>query len=172
VSDAGWLFDDFVNAEMRKVLVSQPEDRDQREEAYRRARVATEMKAGLENLIETYEADSALVAKRLERLKERREQHRRIWGGCQPRTRDDAIQNPGHRGAGCESLRCGSQSSQEKRPARALVRRAAAGCRSRIGGRPNVLRSFPLLASANSGVDRHSAMPNRKFAQQHRVHTC
>jgi hypothetical protein len=31
LSDAGWLFDDFVNAEMRKVLVSQPEDPDQRE---------------------------------------------------------------------------------------------------------------------------------------------
>jgi hypothetical protein len=61
---------DFVNNEMRKVLVSQPEERDQREEAYRRARVATELKAGLESLIETYEADSALVAKRLERLKE------------------------------------------------------------------------------------------------------
>jgi hypothetical protein len=70
LSDAGWLFDDFVNVEMRKVLVSQPEDRDQREEAYRRARVATELKVGPESLIETYEADSALVAKRLERLKE------------------------------------------------------------------------------------------------------
>jgi hypothetical protein len=64
LSDAGWLFDDFVNAEMRKVLVSQPEERDLREEAWRRARVATEMKAGLESLIETYEADV--------RLKERR----------------------------------------------------------------------------------------------------
>ena len=64
LSDAGWLFDDFVNNEMRKVLVSQPEERDQREEAWRRARVATEMKAGLESLIETYEADM--------RLKERR----------------------------------------------------------------------------------------------------
>jgi hypothetical protein len=31
------------------------------------------MKAGLESLIEIYEADSALVAKRLERLKERRD---------------------------------------------------------------------------------------------------
>ena len=61
---------DFVNNEMRNVLVSQPEERDQREEAYRRARVATELKAGLESLIETYEADSALLAKRLERLKE------------------------------------------------------------------------------------------------------
>ena len=45
LSDAGWLFDDFVNNEMRNVLVSQPEERDQREESYRRARVATEMKA-------------------------------------------------------------------------------------------------------------------------------
>jgi hypothetical protein len=65
LSDAGWLFDDFVNNEMRKVLVSQPEERDQREEAYRRARVATAMKAGLESLIESYDADV--------RLKERRE---------------------------------------------------------------------------------------------------
>jgi hypothetical protein len=73
LSDAGWLFDHFVNAEMRKVLMSQPEERDQREEAYRRARVATEMKAGLESLIETYEADSALIAKRLDRLKKQRE---------------------------------------------------------------------------------------------------
>ena len=77
LADAGWLFDDFVNAEMHKVLVSQPEERDAREEAWRRARVATEMKAGLESLIETYEADSALVARRLERLKERHDQLRR-----------------------------------------------------------------------------------------------
>jgi hypothetical protein len=47
---------DFVNNEMRNVLVSQPEERDQREEAYRRARVATELKVGPESLIETYEA--------------------------------------------------------------------------------------------------------------------
>jgi hypothetical protein len=70
LSDAGWLFDDFVNAEMRKVLVSQPGERDLREEAWRRARVATEMKAGLESLIESCEADA--------RLKERREQQRRL----------------------------------------------------------------------------------------------
>jgi hypothetical protein len=68
LSDAGWLFDDFVNAEMRKVLLSQPDERDRREEAWRRARVATEMKAGLESLIESYEADV--------RLKARREQQR------------------------------------------------------------------------------------------------
>jgi hypothetical protein len=64
LSDAGWLFDDFVNNEMHKVLVSHPEERDQREEAWRRARVATEMKAGLESLIEAHEANV--------RLKERR----------------------------------------------------------------------------------------------------
>ena len=75
LSEAGWLFDDFVNAEMRKVLVSKPDEREAREEAYRRARVATEMKAGLESLIENYEADSALVAKRLG-LQERRDQHK------------------------------------------------------------------------------------------------
>src|SRR5258708_2406298 len=68
LSGAGWLFDDFVNAEMRKVLVSKPDEREAREEAYRRARVATEMKAGLESLIETYEADM--------RLQERRDQHK------------------------------------------------------------------------------------------------
>jgi hypothetical protein len=34
---AGWLFDDFVKNEMRKLLVSQPEDRNAREEYYRRA---------------------------------------------------------------------------------------------------------------------------------------
>jgi hypothetical protein len=64
LSDAGWLFDDFVNAEMHKVLVSQPEERDAREEAWRRARVATEMKAGLESLIEAYEADVRLRERR------------------------------------------------------------------------------------------------------------
>ena len=71
LSDAGWLFDDFVNNEMRKVLVSQPGERDQREEAYRRARVATEMKAGLESLIEGYEAGARLRKRREHTLGDR-----------------------------------------------------------------------------------------------------
>jgi hypothetical protein len=74
--------------------------------------------------------------------------------------RDDAIRDPGHCRAGRESLRCSSQSSQKKGPARAPVRRASAGCESWVGRRRNVLRSFPLLTSADSGVGRHSAMPN------------
>jgi hypothetical protein len=72
LSDAGWLFDDFVNAEMRKILVSRPEEREQREEAWRRARVATEMKAGLESLIEAYEADMQLKQRREQALTPKR----------------------------------------------------------------------------------------------------
>jgi hypothetical protein len=72
LSDAGWLFDDFVNAEMRKVLFSRPDETAAREEAYRRARVATEMKAGLESLIEAYEADRRLQERR-EQAKEKRD---------------------------------------------------------------------------------------------------
>jgi hypothetical protein len=68
---AGWLFDDFVNAEMRKVLMSRPDERDAREEAYRRARVATELKAGLEALIESHEAD-----KRLQERREKQQENR------------------------------------------------------------------------------------------------
>jgi len=72
LSEAGWLFDDFVNAEMRKVLLSQPDEGAAREEAWRRARVATEMKAGLESLIEAYEADVRLHERR-EQAKEKRD---------------------------------------------------------------------------------------------------
>ena len=70
LSDAGWLFDDFVNDEMRGT-VSQPEERDQRESPTAAQRVATEMKAGLESLIETYEADARLRKRREHTLGER-----------------------------------------------------------------------------------------------------
>jgi hypothetical protein len=76
LSDAGWLFDDFVNAEMRKVLVSKPDEREAREEAYRRARVATELKAGLESLIENHEADMRLQERRDQQQKESRDGRR------------------------------------------------------------------------------------------------
>src|SRR5215207_129340 len=56
LADAGWLFDDFVNAEMRRVLTSDPDDMTTREIAYNRARIATELKAGLAALIEQQEA--------------------------------------------------------------------------------------------------------------------
>ena len=77
LSEAGWLFDDFVNSEMRKVLMGRPDDRDAREEAYRRARVAMEMKAGLEALIEAHEADIRLHG----RLQERREKQQETRHG-------------------------------------------------------------------------------------------
>jgi hypothetical protein len=72
LSGAGWLFDDFVNAEMHKVLASRPDERDAREEAWRRARVATELKLGLESLLEQYAADLQLQQRR-EKTKESRD---------------------------------------------------------------------------------------------------
>ncbi len=69
LADAGWLFDDFVNNEMRRVLASDPDDMTTREIAYNRARVATEVKAGLASLVEEYEADVQLKERR-EQLKE------------------------------------------------------------------------------------------------------
>ena len=65
LADAGWLFDDFVNAEMRRVLTSDPDDMTTREIAYNRARIATELKAGLAALVEEHEAGT--------RRKERRD---------------------------------------------------------------------------------------------------
>jgi hypothetical protein len=69
LADAGWLFDDFVNGEMRKVLTSDPDDMTTREIAYNRARVATELKASLSALVDEYEADAHLKERR-EQLKE------------------------------------------------------------------------------------------------------
>ena len=65
LDDAGWLFDDFINAEMRRVLTSDPDDMTTREIAYNRARIATELKAGLAALVEEHEAGT--------RRKERRD---------------------------------------------------------------------------------------------------
>ena len=69
LADTGWLFDDFVNSEMRRVLTSDPDDMTTREVAYNRARVATELKTGLASLIDEYDADAQLNERR-EQLKE------------------------------------------------------------------------------------------------------
>ena len=58
LAEAGWLFDDFVNNEMRRVLTSDPDDMTTREIAYTRARVATELKAALAGYVEEYETDA------------------------------------------------------------------------------------------------------------------
>ena len=60
----GWLFDDYCNAEMAKILTSAWNDPQSREEAFRKARVATEMKIGLEGLVNGYEADKKLAEKK------------------------------------------------------------------------------------------------------------
>ncbi|MPZ32046.1 MAG: hypothetical protein GEV13_13800 [Rhodospirillales bacterium] len=69
LAEADWLFDDFVNNEMRRVLTSDPDDMTTREIAYNRARVATELKTGLASLIDEYEADAQLRERR-DHLKE------------------------------------------------------------------------------------------------------
>lgn len=51
-----WLFDAFVNSEMANILKTTPDQREQREDAYQRARVATELKAALLSEVNTYEA--------------------------------------------------------------------------------------------------------------------
>ena len=69
LAEAGWLFDDFINAEMKKILVSDVFDPEGRETAFLRARVATELKANLARIVEEAQADAALAEKR-DRLKE------------------------------------------------------------------------------------------------------
>lgn len=59
---AGWLFDAFVNSEMRKIMFSDPDDMTARELAYNRARVATELKTGLMQEVNDYESAEKLKA--------------------------------------------------------------------------------------------------------------
>ena len=71
-----WLFDDFVNDETRKILLSKPEDRDLREGAYQRARVATELKMSLLSVVETYEAEQRATEKKAAFKAKQREERR------------------------------------------------------------------------------------------------
>ncbi len=64
LAGAGWLFDDFVNAEMRRVLTSDPDDMTTREIAYNRARIVTELKTGLVALVERHEAGAVRKERR------------------------------------------------------------------------------------------------------------
>jgi hypothetical protein len=66
--DAGWCFDEFVAAETRRWLSSDPEDTAGREAAYTRARVATELRLML--MAETSEYEGTQLTK--ERLHGRR----------------------------------------------------------------------------------------------------
>jgi hypothetical protein len=62
--DAGWCFDEFVAAETRKWLASNPADAEAREEIYRRARVATELKLLLMGEVEEYEGNKLIKESR------------------------------------------------------------------------------------------------------------
>lgn len=67
---AGWVFDQFVNGEMAKIMKSDPEDMTGREIAYTRARVATEIKLGLMAEVQEYQTDQQML-ERKEQRKER-----------------------------------------------------------------------------------------------------
>jgi len=69
--DAGFVFDEFVAAETRRWLTSDPEDAAGREAAYMRARVATELKLML--LAQKSEYEDTQLTK--ERLHGRRAEH-------------------------------------------------------------------------------------------------
>jgi hypothetical protein len=58
--DAGWCFDEFVAAETRKWLASNPADVEAREQAYTRARVATELKIMLQAEVSEYEGTQTI----------------------------------------------------------------------------------------------------------------
>lgn len=57
LNNIGWVFDAFIAAEVRSILESDPNDASGREEAYRRARVASELKTALLKPINEYEDD-------------------------------------------------------------------------------------------------------------------
>lgn len=57
LDNAGWLFDDYVNQRMGRVLLTEPADAAGRELLVTEARVASHLKLRLMQEVETYEAD-------------------------------------------------------------------------------------------------------------------
>jgi hypothetical protein len=73
LENIGWVFDAFIKSEMTAILKSDPNDTNAREEAYRRARVATELKTALLKPVDEYE-DEMIVQKHKEAKNGHREQ--------------------------------------------------------------------------------------------------
>lgn len=82
---AGWLFDEFVNAETRRMVMSNPGDHAIREEAYRRARVAMEMKASLEAVLVNAHADDEAAKHREHRQQTNKERAEAGWAAFKAR---------------------------------------------------------------------------------------
>ena len=64
LSGADWVFDAFIEAEMRAIRDSGLEEREAREEAYRRVRVASELKGRLAALVEAHDYQRRLQERR------------------------------------------------------------------------------------------------------------
>lgn len=73
LDNIGWVFDAYIAAEMKAILESNPNDANAREEAYRRARVAAELKTALVKPVDEYE-DEMIVQKHKEAKNGNREQ--------------------------------------------------------------------------------------------------
>jgi hypothetical protein len=65
LNGAGWVFDKYVDNEMAKILTS-ASSAEQRELHYLRARVATEMKAELLSVVESWDFDTKMANRREE----------------------------------------------------------------------------------------------------------
>ena len=64
LAESGWVFDEFINNETRIWLTSNVHDVKGREQAYMRARVATELKVGLMQEVEDFENEKKIAERR------------------------------------------------------------------------------------------------------------
>lgn len=65
--NVGWVFDDFIRAEMAKLFATDIEDQKGREDHYRRAKVAMELKGAMTSQLQEYE-DSEVVREHKEKM--------------------------------------------------------------------------------------------------------
>ena len=75
LENIGWVFDAFVASEMKSILESNSNDSNAREEAYRRARVASELKTYLLKPVEQYEDDLTVQKHKEAKHGTREQQH-------------------------------------------------------------------------------------------------
>ncbi len=75
LTNIGWVFDAYIAAEVKAILDSNPNDTNAREEAYRRARVAGEMKTKLLAPVEEYETELAVQKHKEAKNAAREQQH-------------------------------------------------------------------------------------------------
>lgn len=66
-SGVGWVFEDFIRVEMAKLFATDTDDEKARENHYRRAKVAMELKGAMTSQLEEYENEQ-LVREHKEKM--------------------------------------------------------------------------------------------------------